>query len=128
MFSGVNVRANINTVLITDHDFFTRVCSTCHSNQKLAGFGSSYDPWYVEGDIPNHHYVWCCKNTTCSMRWNRDINAAWNITYLVRLMALGEEWPELFRKQLDMPLIPYPSFLPPLRTDAASQLNINRYP
>ena len=46
------------------------------------------------------------------MKWNRDTNAAWNISYLGRLMAFGEERPELFRKQLDMPPLSHLSSLP----------------
>ena len=58
------------------------------------------------------------------MKWNQDTNAAQNIIYLGRLMAFGEERPELFRKQLDMPPLPCPSSSP-LRTDAVPQLNVN---
>ncbi|KAJ2330565.1 hypothetical protein GGI00_003646 [Coemansia sp. RSA 2681] len=78
----------------------SQVCSACHwrlpqgvAPVKLCKLGDKYDPFRFKHKPVGQHTILRCTNRECRVIWNRDRNAARNMSYLGMLECLKLDRP-----------------------------------
>ncbi|KAJ2505801.1 hypothetical protein IWW47_001885, partial [Coemansia sp. RSA 2052] len=105
----------------------SQVCSACHwrlpqgvAPVKLCKLGDKYDPFRFKHKPVGQHTILRCTNRECRVIWNRDRNAARNMSYLGMLECLKLDRPWYFQKKLAFPPLAH-TLQPPRPSSAATR-------
>ncbi|KAJ2582802.1 hypothetical protein GGH95_001340 [Coemansia sp. RSA 1836] len=105
----------------------SQVCSACHwrlpqgvAPVKMCKLGDKYDPFRFKHKPVGQHTILRCTNRECRVIWNRDRNAARNMSYLGMLECLELDRPWYFQKKLAFPPLAH-TLQPPRPASAATR-------
>ena len=85
-------------VIKVNENLTSKMCSVCHCEtgsikcHKEIEVSEGEKEW-VKAKI---HALRRCKNNECHITWDRDVNASWNIYYLLQIEYTGRRAPRVF--------------------------------